>query len=1001
MTYAGTTGKIKGKVTDKQSGEALIGANVSIRGTSAGASTNVDGEFIILNVTAGTYEVTASYIGYQQLRVSNVQVNADLTSEQNFALTSTAEGVAMQEIVVQRERELVNKNATNAVRIQTGEDITNLPVRDVSAAVVLNPGVVQQDGQIFIRGGRADEVGYYLEGTSTRNVLGRGLGSGTAAQIFGTEQGENLTRVIPEALEEFQVQAGGYTAQYGGANAGIIRQTLRSGTSDYKLSLLAETDNFTSQFKQRLGTYSYGYSSYVLTLSGPVLSDRIKFFLAGENRFDRDWRVQFWQGFRFENLPDRASFVNPLTGGPSDTVRVLEVKDGNIPGMFRNRWTGNGTLTLDFSPITVRFGGAFTRQKQQGTALVVEEIFDLARQPITESSDLLANTKLTYVISPTVLAEANIGYGDNRTKRYDPNHGDNFLRYNDSLANAPFGYQYRSYSIGPTDYNLYGFPFRRFGANRTTFLKEHQTRITGSLDLTAQMGSIHEFRAGGSIESFRVRRFSSGTGMLTWYRNNPDDARTPSVARDYQVRRNANVNNYGYDVYGNKIDKLFDTDDPSTIDGAKQPLFAGAYLQDKIEYQDLIINAGLRFDYFDMNDFRFIDDPTTPSIVEGPENPSVDATTFEYRPTGILKKQPFKSVSPRLGFAFPVSDRTVFHVQYGKFVQAPALNDLYTGRGNQAVSFTGGNFIPSPVGRDLDPERTTQYEIGFRQQLTDNAAFDITGFYKDIEGQIQLVRQATVPGSVAAGYNTLVNGDFATTKGVELSLTLRRSNRIQAQINYTFSDAKGTGSTVNAAVSSVENGTLYPTVISPLDFNQTHRGAVNIDYRFGEGDGGPILQRLGLNMLFTFNSGHPFTLSSGSPGQQGPETGALVENDPRASNPREAVGASTTPWNFNFDLRFDKSVSIGPLEVNFYLYIQNVLDTRNVLNVYRRTGNADDDGYLTNPDLSGAVIESFGPRYVEMFRAINLENGQHYKNVTGNDLWGSPRQMRFGVKLEL
>jgi hypothetical protein len=219
-------------------------------------------------------------------------------------------------------------------------------------------------------------------------------------------------------------------------------------------------------------------------------------------------------------------------------------------------------------------------------------------------------------------------------------------------------------------------------------------------------------------------------------------------------------------------------------------------------------------------------------------------------------------------------------------------------------------------------------------------------------------------------------------------------------MNYTFADAKGTGSASNSSVSSIENGTLTPTVISALDFSQTHRGSLNLDYRWDENEGGSILERLGMNILFTFNSGHPFTYSTGSPGQQGVELGALVENDARFSNPLEPVNVSTTPWNFNVDFRIDKTVNLGPLSANFYIYIQNLLNTKNVINVYRRSGNAEDDGYLSNPTLSSSVIASQGPRYVEMYRAINLALGQHYRTVTGNDLWSNPRQMRFGVRLE-
>ena len=171
VSIAGTTGKIKGKVTDRETGEALIGASVLVVGTSLGAAADINGEFIILAVPAGTHELEGQFLGYQPFRISNVLVNSDLTTEVDFLMTALAEGVALQEIVVQRERELVSRNATNAVRIQTGEDIENLPIRGVTAAVALSPGIVQQDGKIFVRGGRATDVGYYLEGATTRKVI--------------------------------------------------------------------------------------------------------------------------------------------------------------------------------------------------------------------------------------------------------------------------------------------------------------------------------------------------------------------------------------------------------------------------------------------------------------------------------------------------------------------------------------------------------------------------------------------------------------------------------------------------------------------------------------------------------------------------------------------------------------------------------------------------------------------------------------------------------------
>src|SRR5690554_5049359 len=169
IMLAATTGKIKGKVTDLQSGDPLIGANILVGGTSLGAATDVNGDFTISNLEAGTYELRASYVGYQSITISNVRVNADLTTELNFQLP--AEGITTEEIEVIALRPLVNKSNTNAQRITTSEDIEALPVRGIDNILSLTPGVTLQDKTVFIRGGRQDEVGYYLEGTNITDPL--------------------------------------------------------------------------------------------------------------------------------------------------------------------------------------------------------------------------------------------------------------------------------------------------------------------------------------------------------------------------------------------------------------------------------------------------------------------------------------------------------------------------------------------------------------------------------------------------------------------------------------------------------------------------------------------------------------------------------------------------------------------------------------------------------------------------------------------------------------
>ncbi|MCS7228771.1 MAG: TonB-dependent receptor [Candidatus Kryptonium sp.] len=965
-------GKIAGRVVDRETKEPLIGANVIIVGTTLGAATDMEGRYVILNVPPGVYDVRASYVGYQDETKRGIRVIAGLTAEVNFELPSTA--IVAEPVVVIAERPLIEKSATNAIRVIKSEDFEKLPVRGLGAYIALQPGVVFQDGRFHIRGGRADETGFILEGANVRNVVSR--------------DGGQLVSVIPDALEEVLIQAGGYNAEFGGANAGLVQQNFKTGTEKFKGSVRIETDNFGNYpGKKFLGTYSYGYSDYVLSVSGPVFTNRIRAFLVGENFFIRDYRPAFWYG-----SPERWS-----DGAPVDTVydtgrrlgdprefQILKWTPGNIIGRFQNRYTFNGTLLFDLKPLYIRTAGSFTWQRTRLRGQHLIGLFNLERLPLFDENNLFLNVKATYFFTAKSFIEVNLNYLERRFKQYDRHFKDNLFAYMDSARAAEYGWRFRRYTIAPAQYDFYGFPFDRPGTPATGYAKGKQGYYGGSVALTSQVGR-HEFKLGGSFERWTVRNYSISLGRIaavySFIRSSPEYAR--NVDSLIKVIRRNFVNNFGYDELGREIN--------SGVNRPKHPFFASAYIQDKIEFDDIIINAGIRFDHIDMDSWKYVD----------PTRPVRDENNYVIPDTSITKGRKFTYALPRLGFSFPVTDRTVFHLQYGKFVQAPGLDVAYRGMGIAVQQLIGGFYFSDPIAFDLEPTRTTQYEIGFTQQFTDYAAFDITAFYKDIRGQVQYGFVRTAAGWDPSSYPVYVNQDFATTKGIEFRLTLRRVARVQAQVNYTLSDSRGTNAFPNSAGGALNVTGVAPTIIIPLTYDQRHRGSVILDYRFGKGDGGPILERLGINVLFTFNSGHRFTRAKvPGLGQQDAWTGGILnDSDSRQRVPVEPINTSTTPWNFNVDLRIDKTVTIFNVDFNFYAYVQNLFNTRNVINVYYATGNAYDDGFLTTED-GQRVVNTIGQRFADLYRVINLQNRQHNIILNGFDLFGSPRQIRVGVLVE-
>jgi CarboxypepD_reg-like domain/TonB-dependent Receptor Plug Domain len=985
------SGKIKGKVTDLSSGEPLIGANVLVVGTSLGAATDVKGEYTIFNLQAGVYEVKSSYIGYQTITVTKVRVSTDLTTELNFQLPG--EGISVGEVVVVSERPLINPSNTNAIRTTSSDIIDDLPVRDFNNILALTPGVVLQNQNIYIRGGRVDEVGYYLEGTNiTDPVLGgRGVD------------------IIQDAVEEIQVQAGGYTAEYGGANAGIVRTQLKSGTSDLKFSISYVTDNLTFKSKDNrfdgektLGAYQYGYNEFTGTISGPLFADNIKFFGLINSNWQLDRNPLPFPGIDLGVITDQQSTT------PETNSINLFYPAGPTYGAQNQTYTGTGTLTFDFNPLIFRVTGSYTDSKGgNGGGGNINRLLDLGRISIFESANSSFSAKMTHILSPTTYYEISGGYTYNFTENMDPLLRDNWEVYGDSVANAQVGAVWQRTArdiaqgrIGryqrPTPYDILGFSFTAPNDNFAAYNKTKREVFNFNAAFSTELDKVHSLKIGGELSTYTIRSFGFAAGRSAQQYANSVFQNSllpnPLPINDLMI---ALTNSYGFDHFGNEIDGDFNeggaVDDVGLL-APKKPLFAGAYVEDKITYKDLILNVGLRFDYFDVDNLT-LKDPTRPES-------AIDFGTNKVDPKGLTKTASFSAVSPRIGFSFPVTDATVFHAQYGKFVQQSRLRDMYQGIYGLGTQLRGGLFIATPVGLDVRPTRTTQYEIGFTQQVSDFASFDITGYYKDIQDQVEFDIQSTAAGSPYQSYNVLRNGDFATTKGVEVSFNMRRVENIQVNASISFQDAQGTGSNPNSKAGIVgaplDGVTVFrPNYVAPLDFNKAITGNVNLDYRFPADNESPILRELGLSALFSFDSGHPFTLGQG----KGDNAGSL-EGDNRFRSPIEALNSSTTPWVSQLDIKIDKSFSItDKLRANVYFFVLNLLDATNITNVFLRTGTASDDGYLTDPGLGGTLKTYQREEYEAMYRAINVDYYQAYQTNVGV-LYGPPRQIRFGFQLE-
>jgi outer membrane receptor protein involved in Fe transport len=975
LLTAGTKGRIKGKVVDLQTGEALIGANVIVMGTTTGAATDASGEFLLQNLEVGVYTVRASYLGYQTFTISNVRVNADLTTYVDFELPSEDIQVGTVEIVAQRP--LIQKDNTNAVRITTNEDIEKLPIRGFNNIFALTPGVATNNGEYHIRGGREDEVGYYIEGVSVRNPRGGG----------------RAVSISTDALEEIQVQSGGYTAEFGGANSGIVRSTLKSGGSQFKASFEYITDNVAFQSrssafdgKKRLGTYWWGYEEMIGSISGPLFDQRIRYFLNVNYQFNLSGTHQDQQPINLGLI-----WNEKTPAAQRDTVNFV-FNNGAQPKAARKYYTLTGTLNLDFNPLKFRLSGTYFIDENNANATGPYNIFN-DRPGEYQSYNGSFSLKMTHILSPKMFYELSAGMVLADYAQQDSYLKDNYWAYGDSVANAAVGFvwtrspqdlarNYKGRFATPRAYSVYDWSFARTGAVNVGYSKSYTNSMNFNGSLNWMPNKYHSIKIGGEYQTWLYRNFAPAYSAQTLYNNlqNPQGKTEEQIKID--ILRNNGSTIYGYDYFGNEYDG---TDD--IFHAPHKPVFASAFIQDKIEFEDIILNLGLRYDYYDIDNLQ-MKDPTRPDLSIVKANNSFIADGWEEVPT-------FSAVSPRIGISFPVTDRTVFHAQYGKFVQQPDLNESYVGYDYYAYQLTTGYFFSNMRGLGLRPTRTTQYELGFSQQVADFLSFDLTAYYKDIKDLVQMVPQVVDPISGYGNYYVRDNVDFATTKGIEISVTMRRYQRLALNGNISIQDSKGTGSYPNSnrgivGAPVVAGQPFTPKNISPLEFDRPFMANLNLDYRFGDNDGPAILSNFGVNVLLTYMTGRPFTRGLGNPASVG--ISAQGSGDARFRSPAEPLGSSSMPASFNVDLRVDKSFSLfSKLRANIYVSVLNLLNSKNVQNVYLVTGTATDNGYLSNPTTYQEQLRAQGQTYIDMYRLLTLDR---------NGLFSGMRQVRLGIRLE-
>ncbi len=938
--YAGTAGKLAGVVRDKSTGEPLVGVNVIIEGTVMGTATDEDGYFVLLNVPAGTYNVVFSYVGYADLKMENIRIVPDITKQLNVDLNATL--LQGEVIVVVAEKPFFEKGATNTVRVLDASEIELKPIKGVSQIIAVNAGVVMADGSggetgnanINVRGGRSNETLIIVDGIPINDVL------------TGTPQG-----TLPDiAIEQISSQLGGFSAKYGNAQSGVINVVTKSGATHYFGGGEFTTSKLTDPFN---------YNMVNGFLGGPLYPNNktLSFFVSGEY-------------ITTDNEYPSAIGIN---------IPSIDYKDDVLPnaGSEVFRFTSKFDAVFDKFKITASTNGSFQEKN--------DYIHDYAKynadhNPLVKRNMIGTSLRFSHFISENTFYDVTLRAKQNTYEKGDGIFFDNVEAYGDTLAiNDYYGehlldYQGSSVPVEPTT----GIFFME--GHTYPFYSKYKIE-TGGIDLNfTTQWKKHLIEFGGSVEANRVRYYSVYARLLAIDMRG-DDAK-PLYDRYYYAKPYY----YGYDIMGNEINSTSwinyqENESTSNLyqDVAPHlPIMASFYIQDKIEFDDFILNAGIRFDYFDPDNDRLKDPENI--FAYGAHANMLDPEDFEKAPAEMY-------LSPRLGFAFPVTSKTVFHAQYGIFRQPPRLFDVYDSWFNIEGLESEDQY--SMNNGHLESESTVQYEFGFKHQMGNVASLDITAFYKNVKGLANIIKQVYYQGGTEKSYFTTANTDFGTIKGLAFGFNMRKIGPLSAKIDYTLSMAEGTGSSQSSNFTAAFRGEgEIPKSIAPLDFDQRHTLTASIDLRNGPKEGPMIggirpLENAGANFLISLNSGRPYT----------PIEFQNLLDPSNQGNLTQYINSAYTDGIFRIDMRLDKSFKLmDKYEFTAYVWVQNLLDRDNYNSVWRSTGAPDNSAFLET-ELGEAWIESMG-QYGEEF----ILDYQAYEQNPGN--YGIPRLIRLGLKFK-
>lgn len=799
--FAADVGTITGRVTDRRTGHAIPFASVGLVGQKRGGLTDSEGHYTISGIPPGTYEVKVQYLGYKPGGAAAVVVTAGKATTLNVAL----EDIVVREekaVEVTAERRLVEARQGATVRSVNAKDIRNMPVTTVGDVMQRQAGISTDAEQIHVRGGRADETIFNINGVTNRDLV---TGQSTAGNLNA------------RSVEAMDVNTGALDVRYGQALSGVVDIRLKDGRDKFEGGitttagsyggrswqvLVSGPDPIWSRGLRAMGVKVPGTVSSILDLSGSLFETRFRYMnTPNASLWDRSISPPAWPR---------------IHSGYEDSFFGHKFKYSDMwSPSADNRWSGRYGLT--WKP-TNRDKINYNFSKR----IAIDQGF--SRSSITASGDQVDpaypwqwDHRITN--APTIF-EDNVQTS---------------LQWRRTLSTA-----------GYTEFQV----SRYFFAQRTDVLGKNWLEYEEPDDRSFPVGDPRRddyFVDTGDGDTWQDRRSTSWS--LTWNL-------TQRVARRHEIE--VGIEHQFQSVQYITIERpwVYDQDGLGASHDLWQahPWVGDMYLRDKLEFEGFTANVGVRADYWFVGREAemALADTSRANIAASTRNQFFEDTR------SFFGRRYKMHISPRVSVAHPITEYSSFFFNYGEFTQNPSYRYVYS-----KLNSISSESFPLQGNPNLNPQISVNYEVGAKHQFHPKAAANVSFFVKDVYDYPASTRIDPVAGTNLSSYFIYLNGHFSRSKGFEIEVEKQVSNHWSGKLSYSYQQTKGKSSDPNEDRVLQEIGGSNETRLSEVfvRWNRPHKISGSFDLRFDKETPAALkfMKQTGLNMFVQGQSGRAYT----------------------------------------------------------------------------------------------------------------------------------------------